>query len=208
MMTQAELAGRIDDGASAEHVAMIQCVGSRTPEVPYCSRLCCNQALKQAITLREQGAEVTIFYRDIASYGKTDMYRLAKEAGVGFIRFPGDDGKTGYPEVRRNGAGLEVVSGGESLGVDWVVLSTGIVPDAKNNEALSELLNYPLDYEGFFSSDISNYPYEEAIKKVTKPFELGSNGIFPVGLAHSPRSFEETILTAKDAVGRALVVIN
>lgn len=207
VMTQAELAARMDNGESVEHVAMIQCVGSRTPEVPYCSRLCCNQALKHAIALREQGAEVTIFYRDIASYGKTDSYGRAKEAGVEFIRFPGDDGESGYPEVRRNGAGLELVSGGESLGVDWVVLSTGIVPDAENNEALSELLNYPLDYEGFFSSDISNYPYEEAIKKVTKPFELGSNGIFPVGLAHSPRSFEETILTAKDAVGRALVVI-
>ena len=207
VMTQAELAARMRAGESAEHVAMIQCVGSRTSEVPYCSRLCCNQALKHAIALREQGAEITIFYRDIASYGKTDTYRLAEEAGVGFIRFRGDNGETGYPEVRRNRAGLEVVGRGETLGVDWVVLSTGIVPDSENNEALSELLNYPLDYEGFFSSDISNYPYEEAIKKVTKPFELGSNGIFPVGLAHSPRSFEETILTAKDAVGRALVVI-
>ncbi len=207
VMTQAELAERMKGGETADHVAMIQCVGSRTPEVPYCSRLCCNQALEHAILLREQGAEVTVFYRDIASYGKTNYYRLAKEAGVSFIRFPGDDVETGYPEVRRNGAGLEVVSEGESHPADWVVLSTGIVPDAENNEALSELLRYPLDYEGFFSSDISNYPYEEAIKKLTKPFELGSNGIFPVGLAHSPRSFEETILTAKDAVGRALVVI-
>ena len=203
VMTQAELQAKMRNGEVVGRVAMIQCVGSRTAEVPYCSRLCCNQALRNAIALREQGSEVTVFYRDIATYGKVDYYRLAQEAGVKFVRFPDDH----YPDVRRNGAGLEVVNGKQRVQADWVVLSTGVVPDAENNQALSQLLNHPLDYEGFFSSDISNYPYEEAIKKLTKPFELASNGIFPVGLAHSPRSFEETILTAKDAAGRVLVVI-
>jgi heterodisulfide reductase subunit A len=146
---------------------------------------------------------VTIFYRDIAAYGKVDYYRLAREAGVQFVRFPDDD----YPEVRSNGDELRVASGEQSVQVDWLVLSTGIMSDAENNQVLSRLLGYPLDYEGFFSSDISCYPYEEAIKKLTKPFELAGNGIFPVGLAHSPRSFEETILTAKDAAGRVLVII-
>jgi heterodisulfide reductase subunit A len=203
VMTQTELQARMSDGDTAGRVAMIQCVGSRTSEVPYCSRLCCNQALKNAIALREKGSEVVVFHRDIATYGKVDYYRLAGEAGVRFVRFPDDR----YPEVRSNGNGLEVVSGEQRVQADWVALSTGIVPDAENSQALSRLLNYPLDYEGFFSSDISNYPFEEAIKKLTKPFELAGNGIFPVGLAHSPRSFEETILTAKDAAGRVLVVI-
>jgi heterodisulfide reductase subunit A len=208
VMTQTELEAKLKDGESADRVAMIQCVGSRTPEVPYCSRLCCNQALENAVALREEGAEVTVFYRDIATYGKADIYRLAREAGVSFVRFAdGDDGEPRYPEVRRNGAGLEVASGDRNVGTDWVVLSTGIVPDVENNRTLSELFNHPIDYEGFFSTDISNYPFEEAIKKLTKPFELASNGVFPVGLAHSPRSFEESILTAKDAAGRALVVI-
>lgn len=203
VMTQVELLAKMEGGETAGRVAMIQCVGSRVPEVPYCSRLCCNQALKNALALREQGAEVTVFYRDIATYGKVDYYRLAREAGVQFIRFPDD----AYPEVRSNGDGLEIAGGGQSVQADWVVLSTGVVPDVENNQALSRLLSYPLDYEGFFSSDISNYPYEEATKKLTKPFELTGNGIFPVGLAHSPRSFEEAILTAKDAAGRVLVII-
>ncbi len=203
VLTQTELIPRIQRGQINGRVAMIQCVGSRTPEAPYCSRLCCNQALQSAITLRDAGAEVTIFYRDIASYGKVDTYGFAKEAGVQFIHFPDDE----YPQVRRNGKDLKVVGGGQKVRANWVVLSTGIVPNAENNQALSQLLNYPLDYEGFFSSDISNYPYEEAIKKLTKPFELTGNGIFPVGLAHSPRSFDESILTAKDAAGRVLVII-
>jgi heterodisulfide reductase subunit A len=203
VVTQTELVPKIRSGEVAGRVVMIQCVGSRTQDVPYCSRLCCNQALENALALQEAGAKVVIFYRDIAAYGKVDSYRLAKEAGVRFICFPDDD----YPQVRRNGAGLEVTGDGQNAQADWVVLSTGIVPNSANNQALSELLNYPLDYEGFFSSDISNYPYEEAIKKLTKPFELAGNGIFPVGLAHSPRSFDETILTAKDAAGRVLVII-
>ncbi len=208
VMTQNELKEKLDAGEAADRVVMIQCVGSRIPEVPYCSRLCCTEALKQAIALREKGVEVTILYRDIATSGKTDVYRRAKEAGVGFVRFASDGMEdVRYPEVRGNGAGLEVTTDEGTIKADWVVLSTGIVPDAENNQMLSQMLNYPLDYEGFFSSDISSYPYEEAIKKLTKPFELYSNGIFPVGLAHSPRSFAETILTAKDAAGRALVVM-
>jgi len=208
VITQTELEAKLNGGETADRVAMIQCVGSRTAEVPYCSRLCCNQALKNAVALREKGVEVTVYYRDIATYGKTDTYRLAREAGVSFVRFADGGGAAPrYPEVRRNGAGLEVSCGDQATAVDWVVLSTGIVPDAENNRVLADLFNHPIDYEGFLSSDISNYPYEEAIKKLTKPFELASNGVFPVGLAHSPRSFEESILTAKDAAGRALVVI-
>ena len=146
---------------------------------------------------------MTIFYRDIAADGKEDYYGLSKSAGVQFVHFPDDEA----PLVNKSKAGLEVSSGGQTIKADWVVLSTGIVPDRENNENLSRLLDFPLDYEGFFSSDISNYPYEEAIKKLTKPFELASNGIFPVGLAHSQRSFDETILTVKDAVGRILVIM-
>ncbi len=90
---------------------------------------------------------------------------------------------------------------------DLVVLSTGIIPDEENNRKLSKILGFPLDQDGFFDSDVNSYPFEEAIKRLTKPFELATNGIFPVGLAHSPRNFEESILTAKDAAGRALVML-
>jgi len=203
VLTQTELRLKISNGEISGHVAMIQCVGSRSPDVPYCSRICCNQALKNALLLKDGGVDVTIFYRDIAVYGVEDYYGLSKSAGVKFVHFPDDEA----PLVQKSKAGLEVSGGGQTIKADWVVLSTGIVPDRENNENLSRLLDFPLDYEGFFSSDISNYPYEEAIKKLTKPFELASNGIFPVGLAHSLRSFDETILTVKDAVGRILVIM-
>ncbi len=202
--TQTELGAKIREGEVSKRVAMVQCVGSRGKEYPYCSRVCCNQALRNAIHLREKGCEVSIFYRDITSYGKENYYQRAVESGVRFFRFD----KGNYPEIRKNGEGLQVImSNGEKEQTDLVVLSTGIVPDEENNRNLAHILGYALDRDGFFQSDASAYPYEEAIKKLTKPYEWASNCIYPVGLAHSPRSFEESILTAKDAAGRALVII-
>jgi len=205
VVTQAELKEKVAAGASFRRVVMIQCVGSRNDEHPYCSRVCCDQALENAIQLQQNGSSVTILYRDMTSFHPADLYRKAGEIGVKFIRFTGD----AYPEVKQDKDALLVTipGGGGKLAADLVVLSTGIVPDKSSNERLAEILNYPLDPDGFFDSDANSFPYEEAIKKVTKPFELATNGIFPVGLAHSPRSFKDSLLTVQDALGRALVVL-
>ncbi len=202
VVTQTEL----DTKNAPQRVAMIQCVGSKNEKRPFCSRICCNQALKNALKLREKGSDVTIFYRDITSCGREDYYQKAVDAGVRFVRFD----EQNYPEVVKKGERLEVIpSNGGTAGrkIDLVVLSTGIMPDKENNEELSQMLGLPLDADGFFDSDANAYPYEEAIKRQTKPFELATNGIFAVGLAHSPRTFTESLLIAKDAAGRALVLL-
>jgi heterodisulfide reductase subunit A len=206
VMTGLELSEKIYAGEAPKgHAAIIQCIGSRTPERPYCSRVCCHQALNNALALRERGNEVTVLYRDIVTYGEeNDLYDRAKEAGVRFHRFDDD----AYPTVAKNEKGFTLtLSDGETVEADFVVLSTGIVPDLENNRALSAAFGIPLDADGFFDSDANAYPYEEAIKRLTKPFELATNGVFAVGLAHSPRSFEEVLLTARDAAGRALIVL-
>ena len=76
-----------------------------------------------------------------------------------------------------------------------------------DNKKLSELLKFNLDPDGFFDSDANACPFEEAIKRLMKPFELSTKGIFAVGLAHSPRSYTEALLTAKDAAGKILTFI-
>jgi heterodisulfide reductase subunit A len=206
VMTQRELAEKLAAGEEvAGDVVMIQCVGSRIPERPYCSRVCCAQALENALALRERGAEVTVLYRDMVTYGAEDyLYRRAREAGVRFRRFDED----AYPTVEAGGKALAVkLADGETLAADAAVLSVGVVPDRENNEALSAAFHLPLDADGFFDSDANAYPYEEAIKRLTKPFELATNGVFAAGLAHSPRPFEGVLLTARDAAGRALVML-
>ena len=204
VLTQRELEEKLEKGeVSAKKVVMIQCVGSRDEKHPYCSRICCAQALKNALALREKGIEVTILYRDLTLYGfKEDYYKQALERGIKFIRF----NEKRYPEVKISNNQLEVEVENLSLNPELVVLSVGIVPD-ENNRKLAELLDYKLDKDGFFDTDTNAYPYEEAIKRIMKPFELSTNGIFPVGLVHSPRDLSGTILTAKDAVGKALTVL-
>jgi len=208
IITQLELKERLPQLLKAERgpraVAMVQCVGSKDARHPYCSRICCDQALENAIKLRQKNSDVTIFYRDMTSYGQENLYKKAGKLGVKFVRFEDHH----YPEVRKSGKTLEVVTAnGNKQEADLVVLSTGIVPDIANNEDLSFLLGYPLDADGFFDSDANAYPYEEAIKRLTKPYEWATNCIYPVGLAHSPRGFDACILTARDAAGRALTIL-
>ncbi|MDP2268449.1 MAG: FAD-dependent oxidoreductase, partial [Deltaproteobacteria bacterium] len=50
---ESRLAGKDASLAGAKSVAMIQCVGSREADRPYCSRYCCSQAIKNALKLKE-----------------------------------------------------------------------------------------------------------------------------------------------------------
>jgi heterodisulfide reductase subunit A len=204
VVTQAELQDKLSGERTGIKVAMIQCVGSRIREHPYCSRVCCTQALKNALTLRKMGAEVTMFYRDLTVFGKDHLDRKARENGVRFVRFEEDS----YPEVRKNENCLEVAAAdGTKAQADLVVLSTGVEPDEENNRTISEMLGLPIDQDGFFDCDVNVYPYEESMKRVFKPYEWATNCVYPVGTAHSPRAFEESLLTARDAAGRALILL-
>jgi heterodisulfide reductase subunit A len=93
------------------------------------------------------------------------------------------------------------------ISADYLVLSVGIVPDRQTNEKLAKMFNLTLDDDGFYDVESCACPYEDASKRLMKPFELSSNGVFPVGLAHSPRSIIESLLMARQAAGKASVVL-
>ncbi len=102
VLTQRELEGKINfadlDLPKVRQVVMIQCVGSREPEHPDCSRLCCSQAIKNALLLKERYPlmEITVLYRDIRAYGFRESYYVkAKEKGVRFIPFEAATGRPG-----------------------------------------------------------------------------------------------------------------
>jgi heterodisulfide reductase subunit A len=211
VMTQLEFEKKLACGEiTGGHVAMIQCVGSRNPQKPYCSRVCCSDSLKNALILRERGNDVTIFYRDMNTYGfKNDYFRAAMEKGVVFIRFD----ENHYPQLESSDAALNVkvndISDGKLKAVraDYLVLSTGMDPNRENNKAFSCLFDLKLDDDGFFDVESCACPYEDASKRIMKPFELSSNGVFVVGTAHSPRSFMESVMMARQAAGKAMVIL-
>jgi heterodisulfide reductase subunit A len=206
VITQRELEAALADSEVSElalphSVVMIQCVGSRDEQNPYCSRVCCSQAVKNALELkrRDPGAEVAILYRDLRAYGfRERYYREARRAGVVFLEFdaekpPQIKRQSGHLEVR-----VEVQPEGEKLCLvtDAVVLSAGIEAEP-DNARLSQLLKLPLTEDGFFL---------EAHVKL-RPVDFAADGVFLCGLAHSPRSLDETVAQAKAAAVRAVALL-
>ena len=205
VMTQIQLERFMEDSPNgitpAATIVMIQCVGSREPEHPYCSRVCCGEAIKNAITLKEMRPQARIFilYRDIRTYGfKEIYYKKARDLGVQFIRYEPER----KPEVRSAKGGLLVSVFDQNLGAtiklkaEYVILSAGIRPDPMARE-IANLMKLPIDADGFFM---------EAHMKL-RPLDFRSHGFFLCGLAHSPKFIEETIAQAQGAAARALAIL-
>ncbi len=183
------------------NLVMIQCAGSRDGNRPYCSRICCTQAIKNAIRLKELKPDVNVFilYRDIRTFGMRELlYRQARDMGVVFIRYE----LPNKPVVEPAADGLAVRVADATLGepallpADTVVLSTGIAPN--DNAELAQLLGVPLDADGFF---------QEQHPKM-RPLNFMKPGMFLCGLAHGPHFVSETVAQAQGAAMRAAAYLS
>jgi heterodisulfide reductase subunit A len=203
VLTQLELEERIARGGfDAKNVVMIQCIGSRTPERPYCSRICCAHAIKSAIKIKEISPQcsVHILYRDVRSYGFREIYyRKARELGVIFLRYNDDEKPTLSSQNGILTVSLKdpILGRDFSLKADLVVLSTATVPPA-GNEDLAKKLKVPLTQEKFFL---------EAHMKL-RPVDFATDGVFVCGMAHWPKSVDESISQAQAAASRAATIIS
>ena len=207
IMTQTELENFLAEAHPAaiqrlKAVVMIQCVGSRDEEHPYCSRICCGTAIKNALALKElnAGARIYVFCRDVRVYGLNERwYRLARDKGVMFLRYdeeskPRVSIENGRVVVRAKDG---VLGRTLALGADLLVLGAGIAPNQDNRE-LSQLLKVPLDADGFFL---------EAHVKL-RPVDFATEGIFVCGLAHYPKDIGESIAQARAAAARAASLLS
>lgn len=190
---------RISDGKKPRSILFVQCVGSRdmTAGHPYCSCVCCMQALKNAMLIREKSpdTEVTICYMDIRSYGKgyEEYFERAKAVGVRFLRgMPSDV----IPD--RDGMIVQVEDSETSqlltLRPELVVLSVGIGPsDAAGR--LAEMLNIPCEETGFIR------PLNDALDTTgtIRP------GIYVAGTASAPRDIPDSVASGGSAAIRAYI---
>jgi heterodisulfide reductase subunit A-like polyferredoxin len=203
VMTQMELEARLAENAlpPAQRLTMIQCVGSRNEERPYCSRICCSNAIKHALELKEAkpDLDVVILFRDVMTYGFLEKYYLkARKAGVRFARYE----KERPPVVTQSNGRLTITCYDPSImeelrfDTDLIALSTATI--ARDNEELGNLLKVPRTQEGFFL---------EAHMKL-RPVDFASDGIYLCGLAHSPKNIRETITQAEAAVAKACTVLS
>jgi heterodisulfide reductase subunit A len=203
VMTQHELESLLAQKQfKADSVVMIQCVGARNEERPNCSRICCAEAIKNALKIKALSpkTEVYVLYKDIRTYGfKEDFYREASEKGVLFLRYD-DEHK---PEVTNENGKLTVTAWEPVLHTwmtiqpDLLALSAATIPN-EDNERLGKLLKVPLTKDGFFL---------EAHVKL-RPLDFATDGVFLCGMAHWPKPVEESIAQACGAAARAAVVLS
>jgi heterodisulfide reductase subunit A len=187
---------------NARTAVFIQCVGSRIPERPYCSKTCCTHSLDSALALKAINPDmnVFVFYRDIRSYGfREDIYREARKKGVIFVRYDLER----LPEASAESDGSlsltvmdHVLGRPIRIAPDLLVLAVAILPN--ENKRLFEMFKVPVNTEGFLI---------EAHAKL-RPVDFASEGLFMAGLAHYPKPIDETITQAKAAVARAMTILS
>lgn len=185
---------RPSDGGTVGAVAFVQCVGSRveTRGVPYCSAVCCMNAIKNAIAIKEadNSVEVYVLYIDIRTHGKgyEALYKKARERGVRFIR--------GQPSmiVRRPGSERLLVVGENTLlkelyeiPVDLAVLSVGLRPSQGTSELLS-MLDLRPDKDGLIGEDDRFESTSTSVK-----------GVFVAGCAEAPKDVRDSIAQGEAA---------
>ncbi|MDI6775708.1 MAG: CoB--CoM heterodisulfide reductase iron-sulfur subunit A family protein [Syntrophales bacterium] len=205
IVTQLELEGSIashpEETTQLRQVVMIQCVGSRNEERPYCSRVCCAEAVKNALKLKalSPGAKIYILYRDMRTYGLLESYYTkARKEGIMFVKYdPGNK-----PEVKKEGKNLFVSLMDDTIGErvalkpDLLVLSAATIP--RGNKELANLLKVPRTAEGFFL---------EAHMKL-RPVDFATDGLYLAGTGHGPKLISESISQAMAAAARACTILS
>jgi len=198
---------RPSNGKPPSKVSFVLCVGSRNKAIhhDYCSQVCCNVAIKEAVLLKSQypDLEINIYYNDIRTMGKSceEFYNRAREAfGIRFI-------KSNISAILKsdNSKEEELIIRGEDVienklfenKTDLVVLAIGIEP-ATGTDELSQILNISQDSYGFL--------LEKHLK--IKPSETSVNGIFLAGVIQSPKDIPNSIAQAESAAAKAIALIS
>ena len=200
VITHLELESKLNQGTvDAKNIAIIQCVGSRSKERTYCSRICCMTAVKNAILIKEASPEtkITIFYRDMQMYGveNEEMFRKSKKLGVRFVTYdpkrpPTFDGES--VSVYHARMGRDMVTS-----VDLLVLSTPLIAQDDATE-ISTMLKVPVNENGFF--------LEGHVK--LKPLDFATDGVYLCGNARFPATIREAVSQGLGAASRAAGVLS
>lgn len=191
---------RPSDGKEPDSIAYVQCAGSRdeTLGVPYCSRVCCMYAVKQAMLLSGAlpMADITIYYMDIRAFGKgyEQFYQTAKAMGVEFVK--GKVAKVSEDADHNPILRVELIEEGSKVverQYDLAVLSVGMLPGYDPRE----IYGVSVGEFGFVKSPSANL----------SPTVTSHPGIFVTGAAASPMDIVDSIVLAGAAASEAAAYI-
>jgi len=193
---------RLSDGKKPKTIGWIQCVGSRSAQLgyPYCSRVCCMYATKEASIVKESDPDIdiSIYYMDIRAYGKDfqQYYDNAKKLGVKY--------KRGRPSsIYENKDKSLTIKYKDTLTgeikedkVDLLVLSTAIIP-SKGNKRLGKILGIEVDENGFFMQD----------SLLNNPVQSTRDGIYLAGCIQGPKDIPDSVSMASGAAAKAVAPV-
>ncbi|MHB8781493.1 MAG: 4Fe-4S binding protein [Candidatus Geothermincolia bacterium] len=184
-----------------QNIAFIQCVGSRDPDGnAWCSRVCCMNTVKQALLIKSRypDSSVSVYHADIRAYKKEheDLYRLAREQGVSFLRAAVDqvDGTDDGIVIHARDTVLRRVT---EQSVDMVVLAVGMEPGA-DTEALKDMFKVPLSGDGYFQE---NHPK-------LRPLETVIDGVMLAGTCQAPKDTGDSVSQADGAAAKAMGLLS
>ena len=210
VMTHLELEEKIAEEdekvVNAESLVMIQCVGCRNEDRNYCSRICCNESVKNALKLKEKNPQMDIYilFRDMRTYGyNEDFYRAAADKDIKFIRYEPEEEPQVEAAEGESGPVLRVtlpdyvLEKKLEIDADIIALAAAVIPSAGTRE-IESLFKVGLNQDGFF---------KEAHVKL-RPVEFAADGVYLCGLAHYPKLISETVSQAYGAAGRVLTLLS
>jgi len=179
-------------GKVPKKVALIHCVGSRDEKVDnnYCSRVCCTNAIKVGIEIKEliPDCEIYCLYMDIRVFGRgyEELYRTSQqEFGVQFLR-----GRLSEAGEKNDGSLLlrledTLTAKPMRLTVDLLVLMVGM----EGNTELSEVAGLNVGCDHFYTTAHQQYSNNASARK----------GIFLAGAATGPKAIMESITDGRSA---------
>lgn len=183
------------DGKPPSSIAIVFCAGSRRDDgVPYCSGICCTNAIKAAIVAHEllPDVELTCLYRDMVFPGPKAQ-RLLEEARAAGVRFERCE-ELLDARVERTGGGVLVRAGGQPVvTADLVLLSNGLRP-AAGTAALAEMLHAELRPDGYYCAD----------NDLLHATGTTIDGVYVAGCACGPCDLGTAVTQGRAAAGEAL----
>lgn len=188
---------RPSDGKIPDSIAYVQCAGSRDESigVPYCSRVCCMYAVKQAMLLSGSLplSEITIYYMDIRAFGKgyEQFYAQARAMGINFVKakvakITEDAEHNPILRIDRQEDGSKP----QEVKHDLVVLSQGLIPSSR------EFFGLPVE--------LNEYGFIASKDQTFSPSVTSVDGLFVCGVARGPKDIPDTIMEAGSAAMEAI----
>jgi heterodisulfide reductase subunit A len=189
---------RPSDGMTPGSIAYVQCAGSRDKSigVPYCSRVCCMYAIKQAILLSGSLpiADITIYYMDIRAFGKgyEQFYNNARAMGINFVkgkvaRITEDEKHNPILRIEKQ----EGTSAPEEVKHELVVLSQGLVPAC--------------DVSKFgLGAGNNDFGFVQLSDETVSSAVTAGAGVFAAGTVKGPRDIPDSVVDAGSAAIEAV----